>query len=112
MDSTDARNKVPFAPATFAVMRTPLLPFDDFAALGVGLKASKTIDEMDPEQFETRLRSDRVLVRSRLATLCEQIEIREAIFLASPNLDENIPRDSMLPLKRAATSLFAASTRC
>ena len=77
-----------FAPSGFFVLRTPLLPFDEFLAWSAGLKAAKTLD--DPVQFEKAFAADRPRLRARLVEIMNRPEIREALFIASPHLDESL----------------------
>jgi thiopeptide-type bacteriocin biosynthesis protein len=61
---------VAFAPVGFFVLRTPLLPFDELAALTGGRDAA----------------------RERLRAIVGRPDVREALFLASPSLDADIDR--------------------
>ena len=58
--------------AEFFVLRTPLLPFDELESWSDGLEAPA---------------ADRERLRARLRALIERPEIREALFVASPNLE-------------------------
>jgi thiopeptide-type bacteriocin biosynthesis protein len=60
------------APARFFVLRTPLLPFSEFVGWGAGGAAV-----------------DRSTLRSRLREIVTRPTVREAIFIASPSLDES-----------------------
>jgi len=60
------------APARFFVLRTPLLPFSEFLAWGAGGAAV-----------------DRSTLRGRLREIVTRPSVREAIFIASPSLDES-----------------------
>ncbi len=75
------------APSTFFVFRTALLPWD---VLGSWM-AGGTAPTASVEELEAALARDRALLRQYLRTFIEQPEIREALFLASPDLDEAIP---------------------
>jgi thiopeptide-type bacteriocin biosynthesis protein len=57
--------------AGVVVLRTPLLPFDDIERWTAGV-------------------DDRALLRERLSSLLERPEIREALFVASPDLVESL----------------------
>ena len=75
-----------FKPSTFFAFRTPLLPFDSLeswmaAATAPGLTG-------DPRRLEEAVTRDATMQRRRLRSLLERPEVREAIFLASPSLDE------------------------
>ena len=75
-------------PAGFFVLRTPLLPFDTLVALSSELEAPIAADDMAAlrEAFDR----DRMRVRTRLRTLVQIPAIREALFIASPDLDRAI----------------------
>ncbi len=73
-----------FAPSGFFALRTPLLPFAAFEDWGRGLGAAKR--PTDAGQWER----DRRLVRRRLVALLDLPEVREAIFLGSPSLEERM----------------------
>jgi thiopeptide-type bacteriocin biosynthesis protein len=68
--------------APFFVVRTPLLPFDEWIALGDGLTAPSADD------VAAALARDRAEARVRLRALVARPEVREALFVASPSLDE------------------------
>lgn len=71
----------------FFALRTPLLPFDDFLSWGEGISAHTS----NPESFPQALTSDRELLRSRLRQTVERPEVREALFVSSPDLVESLP---------------------
>ncbi|HEY6051247.1 MAG TPA: lantibiotic dehydratase, partial [Thermoanaerobaculia bacterium] len=77
--------------ATFFAFRTPLLPFDAFLSWSEGLSAAPVLDDPDPSRLESALASDRALLRSRLAKLVAEPLIRDALFVASPDLDDALP---------------------
>lgn len=79
-----------FTPAGFFALRTPLLPFDELLDWGAGLTAAMA--GADLVQVAAALTTDRVLLRTRLQELLTRPTIREAIFVASPDLDEGIQR--------------------
>lgn len=87
--SPAAEQRTAIVTAPFFVMRTPLLPFDDLLAWSAGLAASSALDDMT--HLESSLAEDRAVLRQRLRTLVERPDVREALFLASPDLDESIP---------------------
>ena len=77
-----------YAPSGFFVLRTPLLPFGALTALGEDLVAPRaTADGVD---LGAALAEDRERLLGRLRRLVERPEIREALFVASPSLDEAI----------------------
>src|ERR1043165_8459252 len=77
-----------FSPSGFFVLRTPLLPFEDMAAWSEGLEAADSFG--DPERLEAALERDRERLRDRLRALIARPEVREAIFVASPSVDESL----------------------
>lgn len=79
----------PFVPSDFFVFRTPLLPFDELVAWSADLEAPAAVD--DPGRLEQALAADRARLRARLRAALERPEIREALFVASPSLDESLP---------------------
>lgn len=76
-----------FTPAGFFVLRAPLLPLAEFLNWGDEGEAAAANDE---EALAQALTADRARLRARLRALLEQPEIRDAIFIASPDLDEYI----------------------
>ncbi|CAM3638072.1 lantibiotic dehydratase [Corallococcus sp. ZKHCc1 1396] len=77
------------APSGFFVLRTPLLPFDALRAWSEGLQALHFMEAPVAEQ-EAALAADRLLLRDRLSAAIARPEVREALFLASPSLDEHL----------------------
>jgi lantibiotic biosynthesis protein len=77
-----------FAPSGFFVLRTPLLPFEELAAWSEGLEAVGSLG--DPQGLEAALERDRARLRDRLLALVARPELRDAIFVASPSLDETL----------------------
>lgn len=75
-----------FTPSGFFVLRTPLLPFEEMAAWGEGLEAVGSLG--DPRGLEAALERDRARLRARLLALVARSELRDALFVASPSLDE------------------------
>ncbi len=71
-----------YAPSGFFVLRTPLFPFSILEAEGRGLGGSAAT------AHEMRWDRDRALARRRLRARLDLDVVREAIFLASPSLDE------------------------
>jgi thiopeptide-type bacteriocin biosynthesis protein len=73
-------------PSGFFVLRTPLAPLDDLVSWSEGLEAATA-----PEgQLAAALSRDRLALRARLLGRLEWPEVREAIFVASPSLDESL----------------------
>ena len=84
----DARSSLPIKPSGFFALRTPLLPFDAFLAWGSELQATAALE--DPGSLETALLADRATLRQRLFKIVSQAEVREALFVASPSLEESL----------------------
>src|SRR5712692_2664720 len=75
-------------PSSFFVLRAPLLPFDEFVEWSRGLKAPQVFD--DPDRLSEALSQDRHCLRARLHDFVNRPEVREALFVASPDLDASI----------------------
>jgi lantibiotic biosynthesis protein len=84
------QNHRDFVPSGFFAFRTPLLPFNELLAWSEGLKAPAALD--DPAELEKAVSEDRKLLQSRLQNALMRPEIREAIFVASPDLDDGFDR--------------------
>ncbi|OJT16483.1 hypothetical protein BO221_49945 [Archangium sp. Cb G35] len=78
-----------FVPSGFFALRTPLLPFDELLAWSEGLSAREAARQGDLARLEAALAADRALLRERLQAALARPEVREALFLASPSLDES-----------------------
>jgi thiopeptide-type bacteriocin biosynthesis protein len=76
----------PFVPSGFFVLRTPLLPFEEMATWSEGLEAVGSLGDL--RDLQQALERDRELLRSRLLATVTRPEVREALFVASPSLDE------------------------
>jgi thiopeptide-type bacteriocin biosynthesis protein len=76
-------SKPDLSPAGFFAFRTPLLPFDELTTFSDGLQG--------PHGDEAALAADVAMLRERLRALVARPEVREALFLASPSLDESLP---------------------
>ncbi len=77
-----------YAPSGFFVFRTPLLPYEEVEAWSEGLAAPAAM--ADPKAFEAAWQADRETLRKRLDALVARPEVREALFVASPSLEEGI----------------------
>jgi thiopeptide-type bacteriocin biosynthesis protein len=75
-----------YTPSGFFVLRTPLLPFEEMAAWGEGLEAVGSLG--DPQRLDEALERDRIRLRARLLAAVTRPEVRDAIFVASPSVDE------------------------
>ena len=80
---------VAFAPSGFFVLRTPLLPFDEFLRWSEALCAPSQALE-DDEQLNEAIAKDRAELRRRLLEICTRRELRDALFVASPDLDASL----------------------
>ncbi len=76
-------------PSGFFAWRTPLLPFDALEDFSHGLCAPGT-DPEDSASLARALEADRALLRSRLREWASRPEVREALFLASPSLEDSL----------------------
>lgn len=76
----------PFTPSGFFVLRTPLLPLAEFLALSEGLSFAQTL--ANHGDLESSAVADRKIVRARLRELLDRPEIKEALWLASPEFFE------------------------
>jgi thiopeptide-type bacteriocin biosynthesis protein len=77
-----------FAVCGFFALRTPLLPFDELLTWGEGLEAASAGD--DPARLEAACAADRARLRGGLRDVFARPEVREALFVASPDLDERL----------------------
>jgi thiopeptide-type bacteriocin biosynthesis protein len=87
MSAREATNR--HAASGFFAVRTPLLPFDELLAWGEGLEAPAAVG--DVARLERAVALDRARLRERLRALIQRPEVREALFVASPDLDERFP---------------------
>src|SRR5262249_34500324 len=81
------------APSGFFALRTPLLPFDELLAWSDGLEAASQCG--DPARLEAAVAADRERLRERLRAVFARPEVREALFVASPDLEGRL--DVWLP---------------
>jgi thiopeptide-type bacteriocin biosynthesis protein len=72
----------------FFVLRTPLLPFEEFLALSEGLAFPQALRHGG--DLASSAAADHKLICARLLKLLEQPEIREALWLASPEFSESL----------------------
>ena len=78
-----------WVPAGFFHLRTPLLPFDEFLAFGGGLTASSASSDT---VLDAAIVHDRAALGVRLREWLSRPAVREALYIASPALDEQIDR--------------------
>jgi thiopeptide-type bacteriocin biosynthesis protein len=69
----------------FFVLRSPLLPYDDVVTWSSDLEAPRALG--DPERLTAALAADRARLRTRLAEIVARPEVRDALYVASPDLD-------------------------
>ncbi len=90
-----------WVPAGFFHLRTPLLPFDEFLAFGRDLRAAQASSDATPDAtpdttpdatLDAALVRDREALGERLRTWLSGPVVREALYIASPGLDEAIDR--------------------
>ena len=82
-------HRADYTPSGFFALRTPLLPFDELLAWGKELQAPAALT--DPTRLEAALAADRARLRQHLRAAIERPEVREALFVASPDLEERLP---------------------
>src|SRR5262249_28818738 len=63
-------------------------PFDELLAWSGGLEAASATDDL--ARLETAVAADRAHLRQRLRTVFRRPEVREALFVASPDLEERL----------------------
>ncbi len=86
MNESDLRKD--FTPSGFFLLRTPLLAFDELLGWAEGLEAPDASG--DPARFRQAVAGDRLQLRARLREMVARPEVREALYIASPDLDESI----------------------
>ncbi len=96
----------------FFVLRTPLLPLQEFQQWSAGLSACGALGA--PDALAAALAGDRRVLRERLQAVVARPEVAEALFLASPSLEETIPiwlekpaGEKGLRIERALVRYFA-----
>ena len=85
---TKSKSQPGFVPSGFFALRTPLLPFDELLNWSGGLEAPAAGD--DTERLEQALTADRDRLRTRLREAVNRPEVRDALFVASPSLEERL----------------------
>lgn len=80
----------PFRADRFFAFRTPLLPHWELQAWGRDLQSAGVWE--DPEALQTAFGADVSHLRERLRILVSRPEVLEAIYLASPDLVDSLPR--------------------
>lgn len=72
-----------FATSGFFALRTPLFPFQEFLKLSEGLTFFKTLQEQG--DIAAAASADAKVVRSRLQEFLDRAEVKEALWLGSPD---------------------------
>src|SRR6516162_8452084 len=98
-----------FVPAGFFALRTPLLPFDDLLGWSAGLSAPWALD--NGASLDAAIATDKLLLRERLSDIISRPEVREALFVASPDLDERLPVWQQTPDSDASEKMERALVR-
>lgn len=76
-----------FKASDFFVLRTPVLPFDEVVQWAEGLTASAAVNDL--ERLRVALNNDWIRLRSRLSQMLDRPDVREALFVASPDLEHD-----------------------
>lgn len=84
--STSLASAAAWRPAAFFALRTPLLPFDELREWARDVELSDL--PADPRLFAEAVERTRVRLRDRLRTAISRPEIRQAVFVGSPTLEE------------------------
>ena len=105
--ANETPSRINVTPSGFFALRTPLLPFCEILAWSEGTASVRA----DAGQLDQALASDRALLQHRLRLLLERPEIREAIFLASPDLATSIPFWSREPTSERGQRIEKAAVR-
>src|SRR5215472_3428036 len=80
------RSSPAVATSGFFALRTPLLPLEDFLWWSEGLLAPQAAEQ----NLDQALERDRTELRQKLRQIIARPEVREALFVASPSLDESL----------------------
>lgn len=89
--NAQAKDRPAVDPSGFFLLRTPLLPFQEILAWSEGLLGRVAAIEA-PGRLGAAIAADRALLRARLLEVIARPEVRGAIFVASPSLDEGLAR--------------------
>jgi thiopeptide-type bacteriocin biosynthesis protein len=76
----------PFTTSGFFVLRSPVLPFEEFLALSERTRLPAAL--CGHGDVAAAIAADRLLIRERLRQLAERPEVREALWIASPEFAE------------------------
>lgn len=75
-----------FTTSGFFVLRSPVLPFEEFLALSEGTRLRAAL--RSDGDIAAAIAADRLLIRERLQRLVERPEVKEALWIASPEFAE------------------------
>jgi thiopeptide-type bacteriocin biosynthesis protein len=98
-----------FAPSGFFALRTPLLPFDELVAWSADLHAASAGDDL--ARLEAACAADRQRLRQCLRAAYARPEVREALFVASPDLEERFDLWLREPQSEAGQKIERALVR-
>ncbi|HEX6184230.1 MAG TPA: lantibiotic dehydratase [Pyrinomonadaceae bacterium] len=84
----EVKQRTMFEASGFFSIRTPLLPFEELLKWGEGLEAPSALGGGD--DLRRAVRSDRIRLRSRMAAALTIPAVREALSIASPDIDERL----------------------
>ena len=77
-------------PSGFFALRSPLLPFEELSSWCGGLEAAHASVDVGAQVIDEVLQRDRDELRSRLREIVNRPEVGDALFVASPSLDESL----------------------
>jgi len=98
--------------ARFAVLRTPLLSYDELQELGDGLEAAAVwAAHGDSIELAAALQRDEARLRALLGARIQQPAVREALYLASPALEASLDEWSRDPKGRRGQKVERALVR-
>jgi len=98
-----------FTASSFCIFRTPLLPFDELLNWGEGVEAPLVLNEL--KLLEQAVANDSIRLRARLDTALQRSEVREAIYVASPDLDDSFSVWKENPESKRGQRIEAALVR-
>ncbi|MBZ5523800.1 MAG: lantibiotic dehydratase [Acidobacteriia bacterium] len=77
-----------FTPSGFFVLRTPLFPLQEFLDFSSGLACARALSEGG--DLATAAAGDRRILRARLQEIARRPEVREALWVASPDFFDSL----------------------
>jgi len=106
-EDPSASKSINAVPSGFFAFRTPLLPFDVLAGWSEGLSAPSATDA----QLDEAIARDHATLLVRLRALVVDPVVREALFVASPSLDDAIEAWLQDPKSERAAGVVDILTR-